>query len=304
MSDIRQFRYGWKLRRLIVPWAAALAASAFLCSLALSNRQLIVFMMQVPNWLSKLILLFAAALVFGGAVFHICLVAYRFHSPQVVGIDQTAITVPTSMWRDERKTVPFASIQNVVGPRAGKLEIRTRSHTYALDAPKFESETEFRECCQILFKHLGLNREIVGTGNAPKYCQIANQFATGPLSEYYGSVIASADAFFLVRLKNYQQRYKAITEGIADVVERVSRKEQIEIPISSLPETVLNHHDWPLWDRDGTVRVVPKEAIKSVTFPWWGALKLKTADWRFAISVPMWKQKAARRYLRNVGWDI
>jgi hypothetical protein len=117
-------------------------------------------------------------------------------------------------------------------------------------------------------------------------------------------VIASKDAFFLVRLNKIKSRGQVYAEILSDTVQAAVGKDQIEIPIAELPQTILDHKDWPLWDHDGTVRVVPKSAIQSLSFPWWGALKLKTATRSFRIGVPWWKTISTRRRLRELGWKL
>jgi hypothetical protein len=245
----------------------------------------------------------ALLIIIGVALYHGYLLIRRFAAPQFVTIDPVKLVAPTSEWKSAPQVSNFKEVQQIIGPRAGKLEVRCTNQSVLLDAARFRSHEEFQECCQQILRRCGIRRaSAVQQRISPKYVQIAEKFSTVRFSEYFGAVVASADALFLIRLKNYQQRYKGLSEGISHAFERLGGKEQIEMPISGLPASILDDDDWPLWDREGTVRVVPKNAVLTARFPWWGAFTFRTDGYVFKVSVPFWKAYRVRRQLRHMGW--
>ena len=237
------------------------------------------------------------------AIYHFFLLAKRFASPTFIFLDDAAIKIPKTSLGSQSHTIEFGEITKVVGPRAGKLELRTSDSSASIEASKLATTDLFIGLCQQVVDKCGLARDLVDEARQPpRYVEISQSFTIGRLSAYYGSVILSRDALFFVRLKNFDRRHKGLTEGLSQVIELIGGKQIAEVPVAELSDLILDHHDWPLWDMEGTVRVLPRAAVTAVRLPWWGALSIRAGDRRFASSIPFWKSARVRRQLRDAGW--
>ncbi|BBO31509.1 hypothetical protein [Lacipirellula parvula] len=239
------------------------------------------------------------------SLYYFTLLVKRFASPTFIVLDDAAITIPKTSLTSQTRTIEFAEISKLVGPRAGKFELRTAAEPVCIEALKLATTEAFVGLCQQIVDRCGLKRDLAAEAkHPPKYIEISKSFTIGRMSSYYGSVIISRRAIFFLQLKNANYRYKAVAEGIAQAIEKVGGKQIAEVPITELDDAILDHHDWPLWDNEGTVRVLPRSAVTSVRLPWWGALSIRAGDRRFSSSVPFWKSLRVKRQLREAGWPL
>src|SRR3954447_23641810 len=186
MSPVRQYRYGTNPRVLVVRAVLLMSGGLLMFIIGVfGDAQLFWFVNQLPDWFAKAFFFCVAVTLVGVSFGNIYLLLRRFLSPQYVETSDTNLSIPVSVWSAKKKVIPFGAIKKVIGPRSGRLEIRT-SHSTFLDRSYFESESEFVECCQWILDKVGISRSIrVASGERPKYRRIADKFTTGHLSGEY-----------------------------------------------------------------------------------------------------------------------
>lgn len=301
------YHYGPQPSRLFFTVCLTTVSALFILWLLAHNLQgVAIFFLPVPKWLAKAALVLFAAGLFGSALYHLALLVRRIASPQYLIVGPNEVAIPISNWHDDHQAIPFESVDKLVGPRAEKLEIRTSVESFFLEAGKFSSGVDFFRCCGQLHETCGrlvkrINNDVL------QYQEIAHRFTVGRLRSYVGRVIASPEAFFLVVPKDDPRRSGMLllfSEKLSHAVGGIFGKVACEMPLASLPDEIHDHPDWPLWEREGIVFVLPKTAVTSLRWPWWGEFELKTPEQRFTIGVSYFHQRQFRRYLRTVGWKL
>jgi hypothetical protein len=298
------YQYGLSATRLLAYAIAALAGaigSYVMIRLEPAQGQ---FWQQRRDWRAYAFWLTLPGLAVV-SLYYFYLLVKRFASPAFIFLDDGAITIPKTSLTSQTRTIEFAEILKLVGPRAGKFELRTAAGPVSIEALKLATTEAFIDLCQQIVDRCGLKRDLAAEAkHPPKYVEIGKSFTIGRMSSYFGSVVLSQEAIFFLRLKNANVRYKGISEGISQAIESIGGKQITEMPTTRLPAAILDHHDWPLWDSEGTVRVLPRSVVTSIRLPWWGALSFRAGDLRISASIPFWKSQRVKRQLRAAGWRL
>ncbi|WP_147274128.1 hypothetical protein [Bremerella cremea] len=147
----------------------------------------------------------------------------------------------------------------------------------------------------------------------PKYKLIANKFSLGKLGlkEYFGPVIASSDAFFLViRMSEAAALAGSLGGVLGSVLVNTASKfipgkrSTMEIDLCDLPIEITSDPDWPQIQLDGRVIIIPRSVIVSTHYPWWGALRIETSERRFNITPSFFYRGGVVKFLREHGWHV
>jgi hypothetical protein len=124
--------------------------------------------------------------------------------------------------------------------------------------------------------------------------------------DYYGPVVASADAIFMFLESG--SGHGLVAKLIDTVAQRLSAHPEAayQCDLSELPIETVGNPDWPIRKTQGRIFVVPRQAVKSVNLgPWWHSLlHVRTEEVRFQIGVSIFKRREARRFLREMNWDL
>lgn len=155
----------------------------------------------------------------------------------------------------------------------------------------------------------------------PKYMKISSsgiRICTKVSGLHSAISIASADAFFLVVGKSALRTGMELSGGLlgsllGNALDRFSKKKclidpgaaVVEMKVEDLPEEVLGHPDWPAGVQQGTVIVIPREAIISVHYSFWRwGIFVQTDKVEFRIVPPLFGRKKVLQFLRDTGWEL
>ena len=139
----------------------------------------------------------------------------------------------------------------------------------------------------------------------PRYLTFGNSTRFG-LCDYYGPVIASPEALFLM----LAVRPGGLVGGLLQMgVEKLSRKKEITYlcDLSEFPEEITTDPDWPLKKKKkGEVIVVPRADIKSLRLGSWlhSLLTIKTPERTFQAGVSIFKRSKLREFFTEHGWEL
>lgn len=301
------YPYGPRRSRILSSIAiSAVSALLFLWLLKNNLQGVAIFFIPLPRWLARYALIVFALGLVSSAFYNLALLVRRTAFPQFLTITPTELTFPISNWNESLHSIPLAAVEKVIGPRADQLEIRTRDESYFLDAGKFTSAADFLKCCAEIHERLGKELQLASKGR-PAYKKIADRFTVGRMRSHVGHVIASPDALFLVVLKNDPRKgafLVLLSERFSQVIGKLFGQVACEMPLTDLPDEILDHPEWPLWEREGTVFILPKAAVTSIRWPWLGELEVKTAEKRFNLGVSFFDRREHCRYLRATGWKV
>jgi hypothetical protein len=152
-------------------------------------------------------------------------------------------------------------------------------------------------------------RKISGTGF---------QIGKGGLGAYFGTSVASPDAFFLVLGANaiqlgMVQRGGILGYWLANYLERRSgldtrlqgSKGIILADLADLPVDIIGDPDWPVHQEEGPVLVVPREAIDAIWYSFWKwGIYLRSGEVKIKLEPPWFGRKRLFGWLQAVGWEI
>jgi hypothetical protein len=150
----------------------------------------------------------------------------------------------------------------------------------------------------------------------PEYLKIGNAFhlGEGVARAFFGPVVASADAFYLV-VQGSALRGGAVGAGpfgasVADWIERRTFPLQpvphvVEMDLAELRAAITGHPDWPIKAKEGPVIVVWRQAIKSIGYSFWKwRIYLLTVKLDIGIEPPLFGRKKVWRFLDEAGWEV
>lgn len=151
----------------------------------------------------------------------------------------------------------------------------------------------------------------------PYYFKLGKKFSVNR-SRFLGPAVVSPDALFLVvdiepvRLGHAAAAFISMTTGpigafVGGVTTALleslrSHPVVIETDLRSFPDEILHDSDWPIRKRRGKCFVIPREAVESVKYSFWGFLIVRTEAARFSIDISMFRAIRVLRQLRAAGW--
>jgi len=147
----------------------------------------------------------------------------------------------------------------------------------------------------------------------PKYKVIARSFRFGRNvheGDYYGPVIASRDAFFLVIDQTPAEAYLGAVGGLVGALIAMAvsggvnkQHDVLQFDYRELPRRITEHPDWPIRRKKGPVVVVPRQAVDRIRYAYFGTYDLECGDRVYRIGLKFFGRSAVMKFLNGAGWD-
>jgi len=130
-------------------------------------------------------------------------------------------------------------------------------------------------------------------------------------NDYRGHVVASADAFYFVidphGMPHAGGLLGAAFEAVREHFNSKGAQTCYTRQLAELPAEITSDPDWPVRQTQGSVLVVPREAVANVHFPWlWldNRVCISAAEVEFSTVFNLFRRGNIRRSLADIGWTL
>lgn len=149
-------------------------------------------------------------------------------------------------------------------------------------------------------------REVV----MPRFVTLGREFRFNG-NDYRGHVVASAEAFYFV-IDPHGMTYGggllgAAFAAVKEHFNALGADTSYTRDLSQLPAAISGDPDWPVRQKQGTMLVVPREAVFKIRFPWlWLDNRVCISADRMEVSAVfnILRRGKIRRLLADVGWTM
>lgn len=145
----------------------------------------------------------------------------------------------------------------------------------------------------------------------PKYRVIGRSFQVGrrPQDSYFGPVIASREAMYLIVVKSHLEAHAISMTGLvgAAIIAAIGgfggSRDIAEFDYADLPAGIRDDPEWPVRIGSARVVVIPRSVVQRIRDSFFGTFDLECESQSYAIALSIVRRFKTLEFLRENGWE-